>query len=103
MSDRERAELDERDRALLFRWRLAPDDPRAREVVLVGQLQTELGVQVVDGQYGPHMHATLREKELPLGLELSSIVKEYQRRRRSSEPNCEKARQERSERDSSKK
>ncbi|KKL70792.1 hypothetical protein LCGC14_2101340 [marine sediment metagenome] len=83
MSDRERAELDECDHALLRSWRVSPDDPRARGIVLVGRLQTELGVRVVDGRYGPHTQAMLREKEIPLGPELSSIVKEYRRRPRS--------------------
>ena len=77
MSDRERAEFDERDLALLRGWRLAPDDPLAREIVLVGRLQAERGLRTVDGRYGPHTHATLREKELPLGPELSAIVKEH--------------------------
>ena len=75
MRYRERTELDERDRALLKSWRLSPDDPHAREIVLVGRLQTELCVRTIDGRYGPHTHATLREKELPLGPELSAIAK----------------------------
>ncbi len=74
--DLERTELDERDLALLRSWHLSPDDPSARETVLVGRLQTELEIQTVDGRYGSHTHAVLRKKEIPLGPELSRIVKE---------------------------
>jgi hypothetical protein len=74
--DLERTELDERDVALLISWGLASDDPGAREIVLVGRLQTALGIQTVDGRYGRHTHAVLRKKEIRLGPELSRIVKE---------------------------
>ena len=78
----EKKELDWEDLKLLVRRGLTPDHPCAREMVLVGRLQRALGFMghSYDGLYGPHTHGELRRKELPLGRELSAIVRRHRRR-----------------------
>ena len=80
--DLERELLDQDDIDLLRRHGIAAPHlhgARTREIVLVGRLQRALGLSGLlrDGLYGCRTHTLLRDKELPLGPELSSIVRAW--------------------------
>jgi len=81
----ERESLDQDDINLLRRHGLAAphlQGEKTRQIVLVGRLQRALGLTGLnrDGRYGPRTHELLRQKELPLGPELSKIVHAWRRR-----------------------